>query len=121
MRPGFRELCDGDAEGDAAILRLQDEGRAVEAWTAAGWDVTFGSPRTAPEEQRRLGQWLSSLPVHLPGLAQRVRDTLPAAERGGDPLRQWSARPVGVQWRRAASRRGRRAASARRRGVARNR
>jgi hypothetical protein len=77
--PGFRELCHGDAVGGAAILRLQDEGRVAEAWTAAGFEVTLGSPRTAPEEQRRLGLWLSSLPVNLPGLAQRVSDTLPTA------------------------------------------
>jgi hypothetical protein len=75
---GLRELC-GDAVGGAAILRLQDEGRAVEAWTAAGFEVTLGSSRTAPEEQRRLARWLSSLPVNLPGLAQRVSDALPAA------------------------------------------
>jgi hypothetical protein len=76
---GFRELCTSDAVGGAAILRLQDEGRVAEAWTAAGFEVTLGSPRTAPEEQRRLGQWLSSLPVNLPGLAKRVSDTLPTA------------------------------------------
>jgi hypothetical protein len=74
----LRELC-GDAVGGAAILRLQDEGRAAEAWTAAGFEVTLGSSRATPEEQRRLARWLSSLPVNLPGLAQRVSDALPAA------------------------------------------
>lgn len=74
---GLRELCGGDAVGGAEILRLQDEGRVAEAWAAAGFEVTLGSPRTAPEEQRRLGQWLSSLPVNLPGLARRVSDMLP--------------------------------------------
>ncbi|MGH3264932.1 MAG: hypothetical protein ACRDNS_23400, partial [Trebonia sp.] len=75
---GLRELC-GDAVGGTAILRLQDEGRAAEAWTAAGFEVTLGSSRAAPEEQRHLARWLSSLPVNLPGLAQRVSDALPAA------------------------------------------
>jgi hypothetical protein len=76
---GLRELC-GYAVGGAAILRLQDEGRAAEAWTAAGFEVTLGSSRTTPEEQRRLARWLSSLPANLPGLAQRVSDALPAAD-----------------------------------------
>jgi hypothetical protein len=76
---GLRELC-GDAVAGAAILPLQDEGRAAEAWTAAGFEVTFGSSRTPPEEQRRLARWLSSLPVNLPGLKQRVSDALPAAD-----------------------------------------
>jgi hypothetical protein len=78
--PGLRELCDDDAAaGGATILRLQDEGLGAEAWTAAGFRLTLGSPRTATEEQRRLEQWLSSLPVNLPGLARRVSDALPAA------------------------------------------
>ena len=76
--PGLRELCDDDTVG-GAILRLQDEGRGAEAWAAAGFAVTLGPSRTAPEEQRRLGQRLSSLPVNLPGLARRVSDALPTA------------------------------------------
>lgn len=76
---GLRELC-GDAVGGMAILRLQDEGRAAEAWTAAGFEVTLGSPRATPVEQRCLARWLSSLPVNLPGLAHRVSDALPAAD-----------------------------------------
>lgn len=75
---GLRELC-GDTVGGAAILRLQDEGRAAEAWAAAGFEVTVGSSRTVPEERRRLARWLSSLPVNLPGLPQRVSDALPTA------------------------------------------
>lgn len=87
-------LCsgDGDGAGDETILRMQDEGRAVDAWTAAGWDVAFGRPRTTAhqsasssaatvQERERLLRWLASVPVNLPGLARRVREALPGAGR----------------------------------------
>jgi hypothetical protein len=81
--PELRELCRGGALDSAAILQLQDEGRAAEAWAAAEFEVALGAPRgrgrAKPEEQRRLWLWLSSLPVNLPGLAPRVSDALPGS------------------------------------------
>lgn len=87
--PRLHALCTGEAAGDGAILAMQDEGRAVEAWTAAGWDVTFGTAAvpaagavtvTAPERQR-LARWLAALPANLPGLARRSGEALPGADQ----------------------------------------
>ena len=82
--PRLRELCPGDAASavDAEeIARMQDEGRAVDAWSAAGFEVAIGMPGTTAtaEEQQRLTRWLATVPVNLPRLAERVRDALPGA------------------------------------------
>lgn len=103
--PRLHALCAGEDGAGEAILRMQDEGRAVDAWTAAGWDVGFGAPAapaggavtsgavtpgavttaaaaTDPDpERQRLGQWLATLPANLPGLARRVREALPGADQ----------------------------------------
>lgn len=70
--PRLRSLCFAEDDDAEAVLRMQDEGRAAEAWSAAGWDVTFGGGN---------GQWPATLPVNLPGLAQRVRAALPGADQ----------------------------------------
>ena len=75
--PRLRDLC---ATDDSDIIRLQDKGRAVDAWSAAGFELTIGAPRTASEEQQRLTRWLATVPVNLPQLAGHVRDALPDAD-----------------------------------------
>lgn len=97
--PRLGSLCRGGGDGDEAILLMQDQGRAIEAWTAAGWDVTLAAPAvpatatraaagtvsgtaTGQERERqRLRQWLATLPAQLPGLAGRIREALPGAEQ----------------------------------------
>jgi len=79
--PQLRELCSLGTEGAEEILQMQDDGRAIDAWSAAGFKVTVGAPRTAgtmtAEEQQRLTRWLATVPVNLPQLAGHVRDALP--------------------------------------------
>ena len=81
--PRLRELCSSGAEDAEEITRMQDEGRAIDAWSAAGFDVTVGAPRAAgmvtAEELQRLTRWLATVPVNLPQLAGRVRAALPDA------------------------------------------
>jgi hypothetical protein len=75
--PQLRDLCATDAPD---IIRLQDEGRAVDAWSAAGFSVAVGAQSMAAEEQQRLTRWLATVPVDLPRLADRVRDALPGTD-----------------------------------------
>ena len=81
--PRLRELCSPDTEGAEEILLMQDEGRAIDAWSAAGFEVTAGATRAAgtatAEEGRRLSRWLATVPVNLPQLAGHVLDALPGA------------------------------------------
>jgi hypothetical protein len=78
--PHLRDLCATDVGNAADITRLQDKGRAVAAWSAAGFELTLGAPSTTSEEQQRLTRWLATIPVNLPRLADRVRDALPGAD-----------------------------------------
>lgn len=90
--PRLRALCSADgadgalgAGGADEILRLQDAGRAVDAWTAAGFAVTVGTSPAAgtvtADERSRLTRWLATVPVNLPRLTERVRDALPGTRR----------------------------------------
>ena len=63
-------LCDDTSTGQE-ITRLQDAGSFAGAWHAAGIDLLL------PGESR----WLSALPINLPGLASRIRETLPGLDQ----------------------------------------
>jgi hypothetical protein len=55
------------------ITRLQDTGQTAATWAAAGIELVGGQPRFA--------RWLTTVPVNLPQLVERVRDALPGVER----------------------------------------
>jgi hypothetical protein len=63
------DLC-ATRRGARQITGLQDAGRAVEAWTAAGFTLVLSS-------SAGLNRRLAGVPVNLPGLAGRVREALP--------------------------------------------
>ena len=79
--PELRGLYSTDSD---QITRAQDEGRAIDAWTAAGFEVTISAPHaggpTTSAERQRLTQWLATVPVNLPQLADQVHDALPDAD-----------------------------------------
>ena len=81
--PRLRELCSIGTEDAEEILRLQDEGRVVDAWNATGFQVAIGATSAAgtatAEEQQRLARWLATVPANLPRLAGQVHDALPGA------------------------------------------
>jgi MoxR-like ATPase len=81
----LRELCVTDLGDAPDFTQLQDEGRAVDACRAAGFEVTVDVPRAAgsvtSEERQRLTRWLATVPVNLPRLAGHVRDALPGADQ----------------------------------------
>ena len=66
---GLADLC-ATRRGAQQITGLQDAGRVVEAWTAAGFTLVASSSAT-------LNRRLAGVPVNLPGLAGRVREALP--------------------------------------------
>jgi hypothetical protein len=79
----LRGLCTADSAGAEGIDRLQDEGRAIDAWNATGFDVSVGVTKAAPitdSERHRLARWFATVPVNLPHLAGRIRDVYPDAD-----------------------------------------
>jgi hypothetical protein len=72
--PQLAPLVDVDGPDARAITRLQDLGEVSAAWAAAGIDL----PDT--DEQQRLTRWLTAVPVHLPGLVRRVRESAPGMD-----------------------------------------
>lgn len=81
--PGLRRYLDATDE-QREITRLQDEGRVVEAWQAAGFELLGASQDAAmPRKQTmtpkltmtpKQTRWLTALPVALPGLLDRARE-----------------------------------------------